>query len=308
MTMKRTLYKIRRFFCFFSGEDDFIISFCTTKTQLLFSLIGFFVILIFGCCFWSSYLFVSNLFHNEFLGLIISLIVALIFTNLYLLILYTVSPPLLPAKKQVSKGGKLIYKNEHVSIKSGSIGVSLLLRLSLLLLIALFIVQPFNVLIFSDAPDHGRYAFEIKYVLSHNKLTWVTNIVACLIFLFPVYWKYMIRNVGEFYELKQKIEHEFINRNYITFRNIYSSILTQKIKKYNQQIWTSLQPDLFVIEKTDKTKFDKIYEDIKSELYFEKVEKYEHWSDPPFRTSPKSNFASYSSEDEFLKMIYPDSI
>ena len=306
--MKKAMHKLRHFFCFFSGEDDFIIRLCNAKTQLRFSLIGLFVVIIFICCFWSSDLFISNMFHNDFLGGVISIIVAMIFTNLYLLILYTVSPPLLPAKKSIiTKSGKVKYINEHVPLKSRFIGFSLLLRLSLLVLIALFIMQPFNVLIFSDAPNHGRYANEINDVLKNNKLTWLTNVIACLIFLFPVYWKYMIRNNGDFYMLKQKIEHDLIRSNYFEFKMVYSKILTKNIKQYHQKVWSSLMPYLNKLEKTNKLKSQEIYNEIEIEFSDEKVEKYEYWADPPFRTNPKENTINYLSEDDFLKTIYPES-
>ena len=308
MTMKKTLHKIRSFFCFFSGEDAFIIGLCDKKTQKYFTLIGLFVSVIFVFCFWSCFLFVSNLFLNELLGIAISSIVALIFTNLYLLILYTVSPPLLPAKKQVvAKNGKVKYINEHLSIKSRFIGFSLLLRLGLLLLIALFIVQPFNVWFFSDAPDHGKYAIEIKTVLNQNKFTWLTNFASCLIFILPVYLKYFIRNIGGFYEIKQKIEHDLIKTHYSEFKKSYSLILSNKIKKYHQIIWMSLMPHLTKLEKIDKTKFNEMYKEIESELIEETVAKYEYWADPPFRTMAKQTTIIYSSEDDFLKTIYPES-
>ena len=305
--MKETLHKLRSFFCFFSGEDSIIIGSSNVKTQILFSIIGFFVSIIFSSCVYSSYLFISNMFHDEYLGAAISILVALIFTNLYLLILYTVSPPLLPAKKTfVTKSGKVKFINEHVPLKSRFIGFSLLLRLSLLVLLALFIVQPFNVLLFSDAPDHNKYANEIKDVLKNNKLTWLTNLIACLIFLFPVYWKYVIRNNGDFYILKQKIEQDIIRSNYFEFKKFYSKILTEKIEQYHQKSWSSFIPYLSKLEKVNKLKSQEKYNEIKIEFFDEMIEKYEYWADPPFRTNPKGNTINYLSEDDFLKTIYPE--
>lgn len=305
--MKKTMHKLRHFFCFFSGEDDFIIRLSDAKTQLRFSLIGVFVSIIFVCCFWSSDLFISNMFHDELLGFSISILVALIFTNLYLLILYTVSPPLLPAKKSlVTKSGKVKFINEHVPLKNRFIGFSLLLRLSLLILIASFIVQPFNVLLFSNAPNHNQYANEVRDVLRNNKLTWITSIIACLIFLLPVYWKYTIRNNGDFYVLKQKIEQDLIRKNYLEFKKVYSKILTKNIKHYHQKSWSSLMPYLSNLEKVNKLKSQEIHNKIEIEFSDEMVEKYEYWADPPFRTKPKENNFNYLSEDDFLKTIYPE--
>ncbi len=249
------------------------------------------------------------MFHDELLGFCISIVVALIFTNLYLLILYTVSPPLLPAIKSiVTQSGKVKFVNEHVPLKSRFIGFSLLLRLSLLILLALFIVQPFNVLLFSNAPNHNEYAKEIRDVLKNNKLTWVTSIIACLIFLLPVYWKYAIRNTGDFYVLKQKIEQDLIRRNYLEFKKVYSNVLNDNIKKYHQNSWKRLMPFLSNLQKVNKLKSKEIYKAIEIEYSDEMVEKYEYWIDPPFRTKPKENNTNYLSEDDFLKTIYPESI
>lgn len=306
--MKKTLHKLRSFFCFFSGEDAIIIENSNVKTQLLFSIIGFFVSFIFASCVYSSYLFISNMFHDELLGFCISTVVALVFTNLYLLILYTVSPPLLPAKKSfVTQSGKVKFVNEHVPLKSRFIGFSLLLRLSLLVLLALFIVQPFNVLLFSNAPDQNQYAKEIRDVLKNNKLTWITSIIACLIFLFPVYLKYAIRNNGDFYLLKQKIEQDLIRHNYLEFKEVYSKVLTEKIKQYHQNSRTRFMPYLSKLEKVNKLKSQEIYNEIEIEFSNEMIEKYEYWADPPFRTKPKENNINYLSEDDFLKTIYPES-
>jgi hypothetical protein len=303
--MKNTVHKVRHFFCFFSGEDDFIIRRSESIIQFWFSLIGFIVSLLFICFLWSSYLFVSNMFHDEMLGIIISIIVSLVFINLYLLILYTISPPLLPTKKTIKQGVITKHKSQHSSIKSKFIGFSLLLRICILILLALFIAQPFNVLILSDAPDHNEYAREIRDVTQKNYLTLLFNFISCIIFLIPVYCKYLIRNHGRYYVDKQRIEHNLILDNYNDYKKTYSAILTNKIASYHSKVWAELMPYLDKLKKIDKSKYDKLYLEIALAIQTEEIVKYEYWADPPFRTIPKNEMSNLLSEEDFLKTIYP---
>ena len=88
--------KIRDRLCEFSGEDFSIISKCDLKIQFYFSLIGGFVLAILICCFISAYLFTDSIFHTPIQDIGIALIWGFIVTNLYVLLLYTISPTILP--------------------------------------------------------------------------------------------------------------------------------------------------------------------------------------------------------------------
>ena len=107
--MNRAINWFRLFFCTFSGEDDYIIRECKPRIQISFALIGLFVLIVFAGCWVSASSFMSELFEGsgKWLSIPIGIIWALLVANMYLLLLYTVSPTLLPvARKNTGKGKK----------------------------------------------------------------------------------------------------------------------------------------------------------------------------------------------------------
>jgi hypothetical protein len=138
--MNKTINSFRLFLCTFSGEDNFIIKKCSIAIQIRFALIGVFVIAIFIGCFTSAYEFFNSLFQgNFFISFPIGIIWALLVTNMYLLLLYTVSPAILPTKK--NKNG----------INNNFFTASMFFRISFMSLLAIIIAQPLNVIIFNSS-------------------------------------------------------------------------------------------------------------------------------------------------------------
>ena len=106
--MSSILKTIRNRLCKFSGEDYTIIQKCNKKIQLYFSLIGLLVLVILLCSFASALYFTENLFHSVLADIGVGIVWGYIITNMYVLLLYTISPPLLPKrfrKKQSQKTG-----------------------------------------------------------------------------------------------------------------------------------------------------------------------------------------------------------
>lgn len=133
--MNKTANSFRLFLCTFSGEDNFIVKKCTTSIQITFALIGAFVITIFIGCFISANEFFYSLFQgNIFISFPIGITWALLVTNMYLLLIYTVSPAILPTKKN-NKG-----------INNNFFTTSMFFRMSFMSLLAIIIAQPLNVL------------------------------------------------------------------------------------------------------------------------------------------------------------------
>lgn len=138
--MKKTTNSFRLFLCTFSGEDNFIIKKCSPAIQVTFALIGVFVIVIFIGCFTSAFEFFDSLFQGNFLiSIPIGIIWALLVTNMYLLLIYTVSPGILPTKKK--KG----------NINNNFFTTSMFFRISFMSLLATIIAQPLNVLFFNSS-------------------------------------------------------------------------------------------------------------------------------------------------------------
>lgn len=299
--MKRRLHNIWLFFCTFSGEDDYIIRKCSGKTQLTFALIGFFVILIFLACLESARLFMLNLFDGaEFLGTFVGLVWSLLITNLYLLLLYTISPTLLPVADKKKKKKSFEGSNKAKKIFTSSF----ILRILLIILLAVIITQPYNVLIFSPSFEASHhYAQEIRRILSTVPLAWLTTISGCLLFLVPIYWKYELRG-GEFYEKKREIEQRFVIDTYLEFGEKYSSILHNQCLQYNQKTWENLMPLLNKLEKVNPKRYKELYQELSTDLQAEAISVYEYWEDHPFRTIKKNQAKSVATEEEFLNNIY----
>lgn len=115
-----------------SGDDFGILRQCGGRVEDRFAWIGAFVLLVFLLCFASSYLSFIKLFPNYLVGLPIAVFFAWMVTNIYLLLLYTLSKNLLPHKRSTATR---IF--------------STLLRIAFLCFIAVVVSKPLEVLIFS---------------------------------------------------------------------------------------------------------------------------------------------------------------
>ena len=287
--------KITDRLCVFSGEDFSIIRKCEQNIQFYFSLIGGFVLGILICCFISAFLFTESLFNNPIQDLGIAIIWGFIVTNLYVLLLYTISPAILPTSL---KKNNLKVDESKIS----SINASFILRIILLIILAIIIAQPLNVWLLSN--PNNTYTSTIKTLLSTNPFAWLITSLVAVIFLLPVYWKYSIRNLGGFYEVKANIEKRIIEDDYINFKKDFKKILENNISNFNKKTWENTIPFLNKLEIVSKTKYNNFFSEITTELQNENIEKYEYWADPPFRTIKKNNVKSVLTEEDFLIDIY----
>ena len=89
---------LSRILCTFSGDDYSIISQSDRTIQNRFKAIGGFVTAIFALCFISCYFTFTKLFQNYFIGIPIGLFFSYMITNIYLLLLYTLSKNSFPCK------------------------------------------------------------------------------------------------------------------------------------------------------------------------------------------------------------------
>lgn len=310
--MNRAINRLRLFFCTFSGEDDYIIRKCEAGIQISFALIGLFVMLIFIGCWASASLFMSHLFEDsKWMSGFVGIIWALLVTNLYLLLLYTISPAILPIARH-EKGKKIILRKSETE-KAGSpesaFTSSFIFRLSLITLLGVIVTQPFNVFIFSNSSKESeKYAETLRNLFSDHPSSWLITIIGCILFLLPIYWKYAIRNRGGFYEKKRHIENKFVHDHYTEFKEVYASIFKDKILHYNRQTWENTIPFLNKLEKANAETHKLHNEKLKSEIINETITKFEYWADHPFRTIHKKTIRDLSSEEDFLKDIYSETI
>jgi hypothetical protein len=294
--MNSLLRTTRNWLCVFSGEDCTIIQICSIKIQNYFSIIGLIVLIIMLCSLASSIYFTNQLFDSIFANISIGATWGYIITNMYLLFLYTITPALLPTK---------VLNKELIKPREFQLSFSMGLRISILILLAIIIAQPLNVLILK--PKSTALAFDIKYLLTSNPFAIIITIIVIFIFLLPIYLKYSIRKLGEFYEKKAIIKKLIIEDDYKEFKKEYKQIIESNIVNYNESILGNLMPFLNKLEKTNLISYQKNLAQLEKELKTENVEKYEYWENPPYRTIHKSRVKNILTETDLLKQIYPDS-
>jgi hypothetical protein len=278
-----------------SGEDYNIISECSGKIQFYYALIGFLVLLILLFSFASALYFTEQLFNNVLADIGVGIIWGYIVTNMYVLLLYTISPALLPIKER---------KNQEIKTKQFELSFSMILRIFVVILLAIIIAQPLNVLFLK--PNSSALAFDIKYLLATNPFATINTLIVIAIFLLPIHLKYSIRNFGKFYEIKAEIEKQIIENDYKEFKDKYRRLLENNNFKFNESVWTNLTTLLNRLQEINPKAYQRHFKEISGELAIEKFEKYEYWSDPPFRTIRKAKTKNVLSEKDLINFLYPE--
>ncbi|RXR21623.1 DUF4407 domain-containing protein [Flavobacterium stagni] len=167
--MGKTLSQIRLFLFTCTGEDNYILKRCNVSIQLKFASIGLFVILIFIGCFFSAAFFMDELFENlKWISIPVGILWGSMVTNMYLLLLNTISPSIIPLASKKKKS-----QNEDPNSfkqKTAFMNASMLLRLSFMALLAIIIAQPLNVSLFKRFVNH-----EINEYKTIEKIKLYTN-------------------------------------------------------------------------------------------------------------------------------------
>lgn len=150
------------------------------------------------------------------------------------------------------------------------------------------------------------YVKRIQILLFEYPLSWLFTLLMCYIFIFPIIMKFRIRKIGNFYEIKQKIEKEFVLDEYKEFKKAYSMILEERINNINNVCNRRLSDYLVKIKEINPNNYNNLKADIESYYKSEKIEKYEHWADPPFRTTRKDLHKNLPKEKEMFDLFYND--
>ena len=147
---------LSRILCTFSGDDYSIISQSDKTIQNRFMAIGGFVTAIFAVCFISCYFTFTQLFQNYFIGIPIGLFFSYMITNIYLLLLYTLSKNSFP--NNTDKASQLF---------------SILIRVIFICFIAVIVSKPIETIIFKvplkiDIAEYKQLQIQ-KYIQTTNK-------------------------------------------------------------------------------------------------------------------------------------------
>ena len=146
---------LRKALCTLSGDDYSIINQCSRAQQNSFAAIGGFVFCIFVLCFFCSYITFTKLFQSDLIGVPASIFFSWMITNIYLLLLYTLTKNVLPH-----------IRNDKARIYS--VGV----RLAFICFIAIVVSKPLETLLFSKQLDKEIVMYKQNQV---QKYTYITS-------------------------------------------------------------------------------------------------------------------------------------
>jgi hypothetical protein len=150
---------LRKFLCILSGEDWWILKRCIdlkkgSRAQNRFSSVGLFVLIIFVLCFVSAFYTFVQLFQSFWVGVPAGLFFSFMVTNIYLLLLYTLSPSQLPTFEDKTS------RNASVIIRFAFIG-----------LIAIFVAKPLEAMFFAAPLDIEIEAFKKEKLQKYTSIT-----------------------------------------------------------------------------------------------------------------------------------------
>lgn len=145
---------LKKYLCTLSGDDYGIIEQCGQSLQNRFAMIGTFVLFIFCLCFVSSYFTFIKLFPNFLVGIPIAFFFAWMITNIYLLLLYTLSKNVLPHKRD--KKTKIF---------------SIVVRIIFICFIAVVVSKPLEALLFSLPLGEEIARYKHEKINEYNALT-----------------------------------------------------------------------------------------------------------------------------------------
>lgn len=242
--MNKAVNEIRLFLFTCSGEDNYILKKCSAKIQTRFALIGFFVLLIFSGCLFSATCFAYSLFEGaKWASLPIGIIWGAVVVNMYLLLLHTISPAIIPLSTKKNNKNDFQKKEKIVDIPS----LSMFLRLGFMALLAIIIAQPLNVFMISTTVESS---IEKHKIVERVKLYALTN-------------KELIKNeLLNQKEFNQKIVDR-LNEDLANTTKAQIAIINSKIERDNQFIvitskklkdLNTIDSDLFL---TDKAELEK---------------------------------------------------
>lgn len=169
--MFKRISKAYRSLHLLSGEDYRIIQALNNqKINRNFNIIGFCVLVISLLCLFSAGIFMFNIFDGvgKLMSVPIGIFWGFTITTIYILLLYTITPPLLRDRTMIKRKNRKISADSIILNNAKKITdwltFSMFLRLAFILVFAVIIAQPFNVLFFGKLikPDIETYKMRFK--------------------------------------------------------------------------------------------------------------------------------------------------
>ncbi len=310
--------------CIFSGEDYQVMKESDQGLIVRFAVIGLFVAFIFLLCFYSTYFAFTQILDDSIGSIMVGLFFALMITNIYLLLLYTLSKNSFPA-------------NNTIIGKVASRGV----RLLFVSFIALIISKPIEVRLYENILDkevreykagavekftkttdtlHEREVANMRYLISHSQALNSTNTTELV----------------DFYnaQIRQKEKQRDKAIETATLKIWTANFFLQKVVflvKNHSESWfiTLLCILIFLTPATlknllgTKASYNQLKKDIELRLVLEEYEIFkknytsifenkfglkftwrERFADPPFNTIPIHTSIDYRTQEDLISQLY----
>jgi hypothetical protein len=137
-----------------------------------------------------------------------------------------------------------------------------------------------------DASDY--YLQRIKILNSKYVFTWLFTAIMIVLFLAPVYFKYLMEEENEFYQKKKKIERQIVLDEYASFKSKY------------KLFWKGFFQDLEVRPPDKNERMNVVFAEIIQKNYeFEVV-----FADPPFNTIRKKDPRDFLEQSSLKEDLY----
>lgn len=137
-----------------------------------------------------------------------------------------------------------------------------------------------------DASDY--YLQQIKILNSNYLFTWLFTAIMIVLFLSPVYFKFLMEEESEFYQKKKKIERQIVLDEYASFKARYKSF------------WKGFFQDLEVHPPDKNARMNVVLAEIIQKSYeFEVV-----FADPPFNTIRKKDPRNFLEQSSLKEELY----
>lgn len=287
--------KIFRSLHILSGEDyEMIRTLKVKKISRSFNWIGLCVLIISISCLISATSFIFNVLEgaHRFLSIPIGIFWGFTVTTIYILLLYTITPPLLidksilKSKRRNTTTKAFVLTKEYLAKMDDWLSFSMVLRIGFILIFAIIIAQPLNVFVF------GKF---IKKDVENYKTEFKTNLII----------ETDKSNILHERELLKDFEHKIsLKLNNDTLNNKAKKIIGEKIIS-DKNFFTTTKSIIVNIEKLKKSNkniHEILQNQIKTQLssdsvFIEKISELEK------KAIGEVNFQNYLSE---IKEIITD--
>ena len=296
--------------CRLSGEDPGIILDAETNADVAgkFACVGLLVLTIFTLSVYSSVHFLVNLLNgNHLVAITIGLFWGWMIANIYYLLLFTITPPILKGRARASHGIRMEATTEKKVLSR----VSLSFRLLFVILLAIVIAQPWLVTIFDTSRwiDQSRQQYRTEFIRLADSATLSQD-------------------------SSQITRQQDVSRNRINHLLSVNNFYTRKIQLINSHYplsWfvTFIVVLFFIIpiglkyQIRSKSNFYEIKKELEEHIVRDGYENfkeryaaifakrfgistawYESCIDPPFNTTKKEDKQQHADQQELLAKIY----